>query len=670
MDRKFGIPSIDKRAGSVLVLNFDAHKVPVFKEEKNKDWIIYGNDGAWKNRYCDYLLQLFNRSAKHNALITAKAHYIAGNGFEIDETGLRLEEKARLYALVKRANKFEETLEDIEYKCALDVEIFGGYYKEIVWNKAGTDFDIYHCDWTKLRRSKDQDGYWYSENWAAKKQSEESVEDGGTGLRFIPDFDPENPKESQIYTYIEYRPGVKYYPLPGYIGAIPYAEIDYEISNFHLNNIKSGFNAGTIINFSNGRPTDEEKETIETKLKEKFVGTDRAGSLLITFSNGRDSAPTIEHLTPSDLDKQFEILNTTTQQELFIGHRITSPMLFGVRVEGQLGGRDEIIEAYELFKKTYICQKQSNLDRANNYLLAKKGINGKLKLKETQPITERPSEAELIKVMTNAEIRERAGLPALENDTSNKVTDALSTISPLVATKVLETMTADEIRALVGLGPAPVEDKPVPMVSSAVHHFNSDQDEKDVEIFLQFGESKNDYEIMRTFDSEFVSQKECFEAELKMLDRNILDLLKKNPLASADELAKALKTKPETVSQVIKKLVTDGLLTESKSGLTPSSEGNKIIKDNKPSTSGLQIMYSYELRTGVKGPAIIETTRPFCKKLYESNKLFSRQDIETISDRVGYDVWAMRGGWYTKPGTNERYPFCRHVFKQHIVRKK
>lgn len=634
----------DQRNGNMLVLNFDAHKVPEFKEKKNVDWILYGVDGKWNNRYCDFLLELYNRSAKHNTLVTAKARYIAGNGFIIDEAGLTTPEKARLASLVKRANKYNESLEEIEYKCALDVEIFGGYYKEIVWNNSGKDFDIYHVEYTKLRRDKDDEGYWFSEDWSAKKQDEKPVDEGGTGLRFIPDFDPEKPKGSQIYAYKEYRPGTKWYPIPSYIGAIPYAEIDFEIANFHLNNIKSGFNAGTIINFSEGKPTEEEKEVLEELLKEKFTGTDRAGALLITFSRGRDNAPEITHLSPSDLDKQFDLLNKTVQQEIFTGHAVTSPMLFGVKTEGQLGGRDEITEAYELFKNTYIVPKQYNLNKSLNYLLEKKGVNGKVSLKETAPLTDKLSEAELIKVMSPNEIRERGGLEKVDGGDNY----------PFVTNEVK------------------------PVVSSAIHHFS--EDDEDVQIFLEYGDDKGGYEILSTFDG-FTSQAECFESELKysfdiqaedvkLLYRNIIDLLDKNPLLSSEELSKALKTPVKNVSAAINKMVTDGLLEESNKGLTPSSEGNKIIRDNPPSTANLQIMYSYEKRPGVSGPTLLKTSRPFCVKMVQSNKLFSRKDIDTISERVGYDVWEKRGGWYRKKDSNILTPHCRHVFVQHLVKKK
>ncbi len=134
-----------------------------------------------------------------------------------------------------------------------------------------------------------------------------------------------------------------------------YAEVDVEVSNYRLNAIKSGFNAGTIVNFNNGKPsTDEEAEKIEEKMKEKFQGTDVANSLLLSFNRSKESAVTIARLQPQNSDEQLDSLNDQVTQELIIGHRITNPMLVGIKTPGELGGKDQISESFMLYKSTYI----------------------------------------------------------------------------------------------------------------------------------------------------------------------------------------------------------------------------------------------------------------------------------------------------------------------------
>jgi hypothetical protein len=68
------------------VITFSNDKVPVFTEVRNKDYINYGED----NNYPNFLVTLFNRSAKHNAILTAKQLYIAGQGLAFNAEGYQL----------------------------------------------------------------------------------------------------------------------------------------------------------------------------------------------------------------------------------------------------------------------------------------------------------------------------------------------------------------------------------------------------------------------------------------------------------------------------------------------------------------------------------------------------------------------------------------------------
>jgi hypothetical protein len=228
-----------------------------------------------------------------------------------------------------------------------------------------------------------------------------------------------------------------------------------EIANFHVNNIKNNFWGSYLINFPNGIPTPEESDAIERQMKMKFGGTDNAGRFLVNFSDSPETKPELTPLTPSDLDKQFDILNKTVQQEIFVAHRVTSPMLFGVKTEGQLGGRAEMVESYEIFKATYIEDRVQRIERSVNYLASFNGVTG-LKLQPTEPISEQLSEVGLLQIATKDELREKAGLPILETEElggARLVADAINALSPLVANKVLESMSPNEIRALAALPP-------------------------------------------------------------------------------------------------------------------------------------------------------------------------------------------------------------------------
>jgi hypothetical protein len=630
----------------VINLKLQAHKTPVFKEEKSKEWVIYGaeRDGYYNN-YPAYLLYLYNRSSKHNAFINGKVLYICGAGVGFDSDSLSIEDIARANDFINKENTNFDSLKDIVKKCVLDKKLFGGYYLEVIWNKAGNNFELLHFPYNNLRKAKDAEGYWYSKDWSKQKQTPED-----TDLEYIPLFDPEKPTSRQIFVSKEYRPDLDAYPLPDYVASAVYAEVDVELSNYRLNAIKSSFNAGTILNFSNGKPTEEEKEEIEARLKEKFTGTDRANSLLISFSGNRETAPTIEHLTPQNVDAQLTELNDQVIQELIIGHHIPNPMLVGIKTPGELGSKDQINDSYELYKSTYILPNQREIEKDFNYLLKLKGFGNRIYLKELDPIEEQLPIEEKIKVMTKNEVREMYGLPPIEEE-----------IKPIVSSAIHRFCEPE------------LED------TCCEHSFKSVSEiDEIIEIFKMFGEDKDAFEF---YEQKFMNEDGKFEfAEISPLSnslkRDIVALLDKDPLMENKTIADTLRIKEDRVADLIKDLVDEEQISvkEKISGgdkkliRVPKSsairQANKIGNDFED----FKIMYSYEWRPGVKPNK--RNSREFCVKLLDANKMYSRAQIEQISKIVGWDVWNFRGGWWTRKGGDARTPFCRHIWSSNVVKVK
>ena len=632
----------------VINLKLQAHKTPVFKEEKSKEWVIYGaeRDGYYNN-YPAYLLYLYNRSSKHNAFINGKVLYICGAGVGFDSDSLSIEDIARANDFINKENTNFDTLKDIVKKCVLDKKLFGGYYLEVIWNKAGNNFELLHFPYNNLRKAKDAEGYWYSKDWSKQKQTPED-----TDLEYIPLFDPEKPTSRQIFVSKEYRPDLDAYPLPDYVASAVYAEVDVELSNYRLNAIKSGFNAGTILNFSNGRPTEEEKEEIEARLKEKFTGTDRANSLLISFSGNRETAPTIEHLTPQNVDAQLTELNDQVIQELIIGHHIPNPMLVGIKTPGELGSKDQINDSYELYKSTYIIPNQREIEKDFNYLLKLKGFGNRIYLKELDPIEEQLPIEEKIKVMTKNEVREMYGLPPIEEE-----------IKPIVSSAIHR----------FTCGEPELED------TCCEHSFKSVSEiDEIIEIFKMFGEDKDAFEF---YEQKFMNEDGKFEfAEISPLSnslkRDIVALLDKDPLMENKTIADTLRIKEDRVADLIKDLVDEEQISVKEK---ISGGDKKVIRVPKSSAirqsnkignefEDFKIMYSYEWRPGVKPNK--RNSREFCIKLLDANKMYSRAQIEQISKIVGWDVWNFRGGWWTRKGGDTRTPFCRHIWQANVVKTK
>ena len=403
------------------------HKVPIFDERNGQDYVSYGIE----NDYPYYLLNLYRRSAKHNAIINGKTGFIIGKGWTSENPNA-----ASFIDSPTFPNRYD-SLDDLTQKTTLDLEVFNGMALYVTWAKNGTIAMMEHCPFEKVRVNKKGDMFyiaeWYDAEMNRKFPSKSEVET-------IPCFDPNNRIGKQLFYYKVYSPSVKNYPLPEYLGGTAYIELDVEIANFAINEIKNNFFPSAFINFPNGVPMPEEQTDIERAMFAKFGGSDNAGRWMFNFSDGKDLAPEITILPTSDLDKRYQQLEKTVEQNIFVAHRVTSPMLFGVKTEGQLGGKNEMVESYEIFKATYVEDRVQRIEKNFNYLAAFNGIND-LKLQPVEPVTEQLTEAALMQIMTKDELREKAGLaPLAEVEAQPEVqleSNALSGLSASQQDKML-----------------------------------------------------------------------------------------------------------------------------------------------------------------------------------------------------------------------------------------
>lgn len=596
---------------NLSVINFEATKLPSFEEKKGKGFIKCGET----NEFFDYLIKLFNRSAKHNAIITGKVNYIVGGGIQVDSDNLQLKEELELKAWTDKID-FNSLLP----KVTTDLELFGGFYLEIIPSRIGGIAEVNHIEYQKIRISLTKDYFLYSNDWSKYRQSAQE-----TGLKRI-DIYNNNTKSGLIY-YKQYRPGDNVYATPEYIGAVPYIEMDTEVANFHLNNIKNGFSGGTMLSFNSGLPTAEEQKVIEAKVKDKFTGTDNAGQLLITFANDKDRAPSVIPLLPNNLDAMFIQLNETITQEIFTGHKITSLSLFGIKESKGLGSKDELLDAFQLFQNGYINSKQSIIENVFNNICEYAGKPRAISILKTQPLTASVPEQKLYEVMTVDEIREKAGLPILQKE-------------------------------------------PTQLKEHFHAHYN-------VEKFLSIGRPKSNFRILQkqeVSDSKDVLIKEIsfykqgFAGESK-LELSILDLIEKDGRISIENIAKALKKDTEEVKTAYDKLIEKQLLKASigePTVLTP--QGLEVVSETTAPTNGIQVLYGYEERDNL--PPLLTESREFCQELMKLDKLYTRQEIESISASEDRDVWATRGGWFHNTKFDQTTPYCRHIWKQFVVKLK
>lgn len=596
------------------------HKPPVFKVIKNQDWIEFGVEPPYKNNYPKYLQSLYEKANLHSAFLKAKHYYISGAGLTIDKSAKTIGDISELMQMLKETNQLGESISDILNKCVLDYVIFGGCYVEVNWSINGKKFEITHMPFNNLRRSVNNDGFWYSNDWTQSKQNQSKEK---TELEFIPDYDAENTSGKQIYCLKSYGLGTEYYPKPEYLGLVPCAEVETEISNYHLNAIKSGFHIGTIITFI-GKPSPTEQDEIERQLKNKFQGTDAAGSLLLQFTRDKDGQPQITRLAADDLDKKFETLTKWVDQQLTAGHHM-SPIIAGIKTEGQLGGRSEIDLAFDLFKNTWVKPNQKVIENWINKLYEFYGFEDRIKFKEVRPIA--PFEyKDVLSYMTNNEIRELIGLSKLKEDTSEKQ-----------------------------------------------QQFNNQQITVEDLIIAEFATVGEDASFYNVIESREITPQD-FQNYATSLEKSILAILEKDPLATDKSIGEALKKDESTISEAINKMVEDGLIEmgeKTQQGevirkAKVNSEGKSLAEESKVADS--EVKYFYDWKTGFDN-SDLKTSRPFCKKLMDLNRYYSREQIDAISAKVGLNVFMYGGGWWNM-GNGTNSPSCRHIWKSVIVKRK
>jgi hypothetical protein len=670
----------------IKFLKFDQVPLPIYKEVKGKDYIFYGE----RNDYPNYLLRIYNNSAKHNAIVTGKVDYICGNGW-----GVKTEdemEKAKVYGMIQKVNTKEESLNELTNKLVTDLTIFGGYYLQVIWTKAtGEIAELYHVDYYKVRTNADNTEFYVSDNWI-KNDNVNPRPDFET----YPAFDPNNTTGSQILYFKEYRAGVNTYSLPDYRGAISYIELDISIGEYHLNTINNGMFSSKLINLNGGKVSQEEEDRIEKQFQNKFSGSKNAGKFMLAFNDSKENEPSIIDLSGTELDKHFDLLNLTVQQEIFSGHKITSPLLFGIKTEGQLGGRSEMREAYQLFQNTYVNAKQRAMEETINYLYKFNDVTAKLELKPTEPISFEFSEAIISANMTQDEIREKLGLPAIdkvESDSSKEIINALNSLNPAILAKVMENLSKDEIRSLIGFkAPSNVSVidhgldvvEGVELTLSDHMHLTCADTKNDEEILALFegkGLSRDRFKVIQNdrmvFSSsmdEFVKQELFAEYQLNEIQRKILSQIQGDINVTIPQIAKAVGIDEKVVIDRINTLIDDNVITEdiSRTGLITrkiTRTGEAAIKRIQPVTS-FKVLYSYEERPNV--PEAASGSRPLCNMLYKDGNslLFTREEIQNISNQLGYSVFQLCGGWYRNPNTGKTTPFCRHEWRRNVVVEK
>lgn len=601
-----------------------SNETPTFRAQQGQKFIANGNN----NDYPDYLAYLYNNSGIHNAIVTGKAAYVFGKGWKIKK-GWKGDKK-KLQGVMDKINAYQ-TLDELTRKDIFERTLYGGKFYLIEWGAFGEPISIKLQPYNTVRCNLEKTEFYVSKEWTRemsgkakwKKPHGNKMPDD---VKIYQAYNPNKRKGRQILMCADDNPASDIYPLPEYEAGKTSIETDIECGFFHLNNVKSGFSAGTMITFFNGVQENEQaQQELERDLKGKVAGTDNAGEILLNFQMPNTTEPKISPLRSNELDKQYEQLSKDVINKVLYAHRVSNGLLFGIKTPGELGGgRSEFDLAWEHFCNTYVKPKQQQEEDDINFLMTLYGIlDNPLELVILDPI--------------GIELTTENIISVLDRDTlTEMVYKKLGLEKPQV------------------LPPAP---EPAQYKSKAFAKFEEDTI---LSKFDAIGESADNFEIV-------IEGYRHDEFADTVSDEEVIKILKKNKNITVKKLADRLGISENKLYKILDRLNASNLVT-----VKYVEKGGDVVINTENVTPDEPADVELLSKWRYYGPKD-SVNRPFCKQMLESNKLYDRAEIEGMQndmDDFNTDVWKYKGGWYHDPVRDVNVPACRHHWQQVIVRRK
>tara|TARA_R110000772_G_scaffold148681_2_gene259258 strand:- start:24 stop:1790 length:1767 start_codon:yes stop_codon:yes gene_type:complete len=360
----------NKKEGGLHVINLSTYNKPEISEDKRKDWVAYGTD----NNYYHYLIELFTNSATNNAIIGGVSSMIYGKGLDALDSSTKTEEYAAMRSIFSN---------DCLRKVSLDLKLLGEGSFQILY-KDKKVYKAEHFPRQTLRAEKcNEEGqieaYYYFHDWANIKPADKP--------KRIASFGFGNGTEPEVKIAKRYISGYDYYCPVDYQGGLAYAELESEVSDYLINDVQNGFSGTKVVNFNNGIPDQDQQLSIKNDVMRKLTGS-RGEKVIIAFNNNAESKTTIDDVPLNDAPAHYEYLSTECSNKLMVAHRITSPLLLGIRTgnNGLGNNADEIKTASLLFNNVTIRPYQDLLIDCIDDILAFNGISLKLYFKTLQPL--------------------------------------------------------------------------------------------------------------------------------------------------------------------------------------------------------------------------------------------------------------------------------------------
>jgi len=611
----------------IKVLDFKFSNIPQPIESRNtsdQTFVSYGLN----NSYPAFLLDLFTNSGIHGAIVNQKSNYIIGNGLKINGTDdLDIEVNP------------SDSLKEFTSKIIKDYLLFNYFAVEVIFNALNQPIEFHHVPSHKVRTNKPKTKFWVCDDWLMTRKYI-------TYDRYSVNGNSDT--TSKIFFFDGYFPSLNNkYPVPEYAGSIKSITTDIAIVEFNLNNIQGHFSPSTIITYYNGAGNimdDKVKEQIADNIEQNFKGQS-GKKFIIEFQSKDGKAAEVKALSANDWDKAYIQVAESNVSNILIGHQVGNPSLFAIQVPGKLGNTQELEVSYQIFKTNYIEVKRQELETAFNHLFTNyEAIGGKVKFSDKPLFNTQLADDIKVRIYTINELRKIEGLDPLTD--GDRLLDAVAapvpvptaTVDPVVEVQQEEDVKKKSFKVLT---------------------------EDDYELVKDLGVSFQDFDVIEEvkqhkFDKESDIASFIIDNDIRGLKiGELVDVLKNEG---------NIKTNIDELDNILNKLNDSGVVK-----VTRENDRIKVTPNNLPNvpaTDEVSVMYRYEKRPEVSGGDLVPNSRGFCVKLINNDRIYTREDIQTMGSIFGYDVYKHTGGFYHNPETGETTNYCRHYWKMLRVKRK
>ena len=356
----------------IRIVNLSSHKSPEFEPfvSTGKGYVLNGKD----NKNYQYVIDRYKYSPTNSTIIDSYSTYIYGKGLTAKYTA-------------ENASQFAEVLKLISKKelkkVVKDFAVFHEASVEVILGKTGSKIaEVNHLPKNKVVPNKVNDkgeitSYWFCYDWNDTR-------------KYVPEeiaaFTKDTKEKRTVFIFKEYNIDEFYFARPSYFSGLNYAELEEEISIYCVNHIKNGLSAGHIINFNDGEADAEVKDAIERNINKKLAGANNSGKRVLSFNSNKENATTIEAIEISDAHQQYQFLSEEARKQLMVAHKVTSPILFGIKDNTGFGNNaDEMSVAFDELMMNVIQPMQEVILDGLMELLSQNNISIELEFLPLRP---------------------------------------------------------------------------------------------------------------------------------------------------------------------------------------------------------------------------------------------------------------------------------------------